>query len=43
MYKRSKIEDYIHDPDRNSSDGCTVVFCQDERETKAMVLFYNLL
>lgn len=32
MYKRPKIEDYIHDPDRNGSDGCTVVFCQDEEE-----------
>lgn len=32
MYKRPKIEDYIHDPDRNGSDGCTVVFYQDEEE-----------
>ena len=32
MYKRPKIEDYIHDPDRNGSDGCTVVFYQYEEE-----------
>ena len=32
MYKRPKIEDFIDDPDRNGSDGCTVVFYQDEEE-----------
>lgn len=32
MYKRPKIEDYIHDPDRNGSDGCSIVFYQDEEE-----------
>ena len=28
MYKRPKIEDYIHDPDKNGSDGCY----QDEQK-----------
>lgn len=32
MYKRPKIEDFIDEPDRNGSDGCTVALCQDEEE-----------